>query len=121
MFFERSTSTCVVLQAVKHSLQLNSYRGCIIIIIDEIFCSSVSQSNGRTFWCPPRSLREIAVHLQQDHKWPWGRGRVNSLVNSRFLFFCPNFFLQLVYDGFGIRILSVIVQSLKSTFSFDEI
>ena len=53
-----------------------SWLGCIIIIINEnllliiIFC----QSNGRTFRCPPGSLRQIAVHLEQDHKWPWGRG-----------------------------------------------
>ena len=34
---------------------------------------------------------------------------------------CPNLFLQLVYDGFGVRILCVIVQPLKPTFLVNEI
>ena len=43
-------------------------------------------------------------------------------ANSRFLFyFDPNFLLQLVYGGFGVRILSVIVQPPKPTFFFDEV
>ena len=40
MFFERSTSTFVSLQAVESSLQLISYQGCIIIITDENLLSA---------------------------------------------------------------------------------
>ena len=43
-------------------------------------------------------------------------------ANSRFLvYFGLNFLLQLVNGGFGVRILSVIVQPPKPTFFFDEI
>ena len=43
-------------------------------------------------------------------------------TNSRFLvYFGPNFFLQLVNGGFGVRILCVIVQPPKPTFLFNEI
>ena len=80
------------LQTVERSLQLTWYQGCIIIIINENLLFSLSQSNGRIFRCPPGSLREIAVHLEQDHKWPWGRGwdvgfveKVNLCVARRTL------------------------------------
>ena len=43
-------------------------------------------------------------------------------TNSRFLvYFGPNFFLQLVNGGFGVRILCVIVQPPKPTFLLNEI
>ena len=41
-------------------------------------------------------------------------------VDSLF-YFGLNFLLQLVYGGFGFRILCVIVQPPKPTFFFDEI
>ena len=41
------------------------------------------------------------------------------IVDSNF--FCSNFFLQLVYDGFVLRILGVIVQPPKPLFFFNEI
>ena len=37
------------------------------------------------------------------------------------VYFGPNFLLQLVYDGFGVRILRFIVQPPKPTFFFDKI
>ena len=37
------------------------------------------------------------------------------------VYFCPNFFLQLVYGEFGVRIQCVIVQPPKPTFLFDKI
>ena len=43
-------------------------------------------------------------------------------TNSRFLiYFGPNFFLQLVNCGFGIRVLCVVVQPPKPTFLLDEV
>ena len=43
-------------------------------------------------------------------------------TNGQFLaYFGPNFLLQLVNGGFGIRILCVIVQPPKPTFLLDEI
>ena len=37
------------------------------------------------------------------------------------VYFGPNFLLQLVYGGFGVSILCVIVRPPKPTFFFDEI
>ena len=37
------------------------------------------------------------------------------------IYFGPNFFLQLVNGGFGVRVLCVIVQSPKPTFLIDEV
>ena len=45
-----------------------------------------------------------------------------SPTNNRFLvYFGPNFFVQLVNGGLGIRILCVIVQPPKAMFLLDEI
>ena len=45
-----------------------------------------------------------------------------SQLNSQFfVHFGPNFFLQLVFGGFGARILCVIVQPPKPMFFFNEI
>ena len=45
------------------------------------------------------------------------------IVDSCFIlrYFGPNFLLQLVYDGFDVRILCVIVQPPKPTFLLDKI
>ena len=41
--------------------------------------------------------------------------------NRRLLvYFGPNFFLQLVWGGFGVRVLGVIVQSPKDRFFFES-
>ena len=47
--------------------------------------------------------------------------RSKQMTLNAVVYFGPCFLLQLVYGGFGVRILSVIVQPLKTTFFFDEI
>ena len=45
----------------------------------------------------------------------------SQLIVDSWFIFGPNFLLQLVNGGFGVRILSAIVQLPKPTFFFDEI
>ena len=57
---------------------------------------------------------------------PWFFGSDSKLMELQnfsqlIVYFGPNFLLQLVYGGFGVRILSAIVQPLKPMFFFDEI
>ena len=45
----------------------------------------------------------------------------SQLIVDFLIYFGPNFFLQSVNDGFGVRVLCVIVQPPKPTFLLDEI
>ena len=44
-----------------------------------------------------------------------------QLIVGFLVYFGPNFLLQLVYGGFGVRILCIVVQPPKPMFFFDEI
>ena len=45
----------------------------------------------------------------------------SQLIADSWFYFGPSFLLQLVYGGFGVRVLCVTVQPPKPTFFFDEI